>query len=162
MLEGLYDWKGYSFHRSGGARIAEMAGVQVDDIRIAGQWNSQALESVYLSKLNRPVMRVLGDWPKEAGKFWIARASKEPSDSLSTKIFPEVDEWIVKHQTGEGVESNVAAGKHQSSCKSNSSRRLLKTSGISQKSDSPGRSYIIKVASNGSPSIVSTPFISIT
>ncbi len=91
--------------------MADIQGAPDNDIRRAGRWNQEAMESCYLTSLPRQAMRVLAGFPTERGSFYIERALVDPPQSLQEKVFPEIDQWLhlIGAEADNGVEKTIAA-----------------------------------------------------
>ena len=106
---GVKSSKVTHFGRGSGARAAELAGASEDGIRRSGRWEQGAMSRCYLSRLPLETMRVMGGFAAQRGNFYIKREIAVPED-LVDQIFPEAKVWYDRHQSGEGVEVNIAAG----------------------------------------------------
>lgn len=95
--------------RGSGARMADLGGASEAQIRRLGRWNNQAMEKCYLTSLPREAMRTLAGFEPCRGSFYLARASVEPPVSLQHLIFPAVESWMEKMDTGL-CEQSIAGG----------------------------------------------------
>ncbi|CEP09038.1 hypothetical protein [Parasitella parasitica] len=57
--------------RGSGARIAELNGAFLDQIRRMGRWDSGSLESRYLTHFNREAIIICNGFPGRKGGFWL-------------------------------------------------------------------------------------------
>jgi len=92
--------------RGSGARMAELRGADLADIRRAGRWANGALENCYLTQMPRQTMRVLAGFKEERGCFFLKRASIDPAEPLQQQLFPQIDSLLHYH---EGKDGNIAA-----------------------------------------------------
>lgn len=95
--------------RGSGSRMAEMLGTSEAAIRRLGRWNNSALTNSYLTHIPREALRTMAGFTREAGQFYLVRATVIPSESLSRKVFPRVDSWLEKIKKGEVTEMSTAA-----------------------------------------------------
>lgn len=92
---GLLSKKKTHSGRSGGARLAELNGVDEASIRRAGHWNQDAMSNCYLSGLPRKFLRTLAGFnPEDQGNYYLPRASVDPPESLVRALWPWVDSWL--------------------------------------------------------------------
>jgi hypothetical protein len=91
-----------------GRQQLEQAGVDKVSTDVAGGWSVGAGEGCYGNGLSRPAMRAMAGFPHNDKVFYLPRASLEPPQSLQQQIFPELDNWIVRHNEGDGCEWNFA------------------------------------------------------
>jgi hypothetical protein len=96
--------------RGGGSRMAELRGADENQIRRAGRWTNGALTKCYLTHLPRKVMRALGGHPVDTPLYFLSRDVIKPPSHLQEMIFPEVDVWLARLESGSGCEPNIAAG----------------------------------------------------
>ncbi|KAL3681957.1 hypothetical protein R1sor_024913 [Riccia sorocarpa] len=89
--------------------MAELGGASESQIRRLGKWNNQAMENCYLTSLPRETLRTLAGFSPVQGQFYLPRMAVQPPPELTSKIFPEVEEWLRKVDTGE-YEQSIAAG----------------------------------------------------
>jgi len=89
--------------RGSGTRMADLLGAPNSDIRRLGNWSRAAMEGCYLTTLPRGAMRALAGFNPQGGMLYLERASINPPEELKKLIFPEVDEWIQKNETGDGA-----------------------------------------------------------
>jgi hypothetical protein len=81
--------------RAGGARYAELSGVDEASIRRAGHWNQDAMSNCYLSGLPRKFLRTMAGFnPEDHGNYYIPRATISPPESLVRALWPWVDAWL--------------------------------------------------------------------
>ncbi|CEP14729.1 hypothetical protein [Parasitella parasitica] len=80
--------------RGSGARIAELNGGSLDQIRRMGRWDSGSLESRYLTHFNREAIRICNSLPGRKGGFWLRRDALESPLELQQQIFPAVEMWV--------------------------------------------------------------------
>jgi hypothetical protein len=81
--------------RAGGARYAELSGVDEASIRRAGHWNQDAMSNCYLSGLPRKFLRTMAGFnPEDHGNYYIPRATISPPESLVRALWPWVDTWL--------------------------------------------------------------------
>ncbi|CEP17888.1 hypothetical protein [Parasitella parasitica] len=80
--------------RGSGARIAELNGASLDQIRRMGRWDSGSLESRYLTHFNREAIRICNGFPGRKGGFWLRRDALEPPLELQQQIFPAIETWM--------------------------------------------------------------------
>jgi len=78
-------------NRGSGAKLAELQGADENQIRRAGRWNGERMESCYLTTLPRKAIRALAGFPTKGGGYWLERASIVPSSELQKMIFPGLD-----------------------------------------------------------------------
>jgi hypothetical protein len=92
---GLSSKKKTHSGRSGGARHAELQGVDENSIRRAGHWNQDSMSNCYLSELPRPFIRTLAGFkPTDQGNYYLPRATLDPPDTLIQALWPWVDQWL--------------------------------------------------------------------
>lgn len=51
----------------------------------------------------------MAGFTKDAGNFWLERASLMPSEDLCKKVFPHVDRWVERLENDDVTESSTAA-----------------------------------------------------
>jgi hypothetical protein len=78
------------------AELNELDGAQ---IKVLGNWNVGVMEDRYSTKLPLKPLRAMGGHGQEKGHFFIFRAGIEPSEELQSKVFPFVDEELLKKMT---------------------------------------------------------------
>jgi len=85
--------------RSGGARVAELQGVDENSIRRAGHWNQDAMSNCYLAALPRDFLRTMAGFkPGDHKNYYLPRAAINPPESLVRALWPWVDAWLVWFQ----------------------------------------------------------------
>ncbi|KAG2199391.1 hypothetical protein INT47_001573 [Mucor saturninus] len=96
--------------------MADLAGVNEDQIRRLGRWNNTTMNGAYLTGLPREVMRVMAGFTVQQGQFYLPRASVDPPESLCKMIFPDLDIWYdrltakqANPNNGDEMEVTVAA-----------------------------------------------------
>ncbi|KAE8183507.1 hypothetical protein CF328_g8161 [Tilletia controversa] len=99
--------------RKSGAQLAESGGASEASVRRAGRWNQTTMETCYLTRLPRPVLRVHAGFHPDGGTYFLRR-DVEPPQELLSQIFPQADAWdtaieMGKTTRGEPVEVNIAA-----------------------------------------------------
>lgn len=81
-----------------GSRMAELKGVSEDQIQRLGHWQSGAMERHYLSALPRKAMRAMAGMDSvKSGDYYIRRDASTPPESLSGRLFADVDGWLRRH-----------------------------------------------------------------
>ncbi|KAG2211410.1 hypothetical protein INT45_002409 [Circinella minor] len=73
--------------------MADIRGAGESDIRRAGRWTSDALESAYLTNLPRVLLRFMTGFHKDGGRFYLRCAIEKPEPELCRKVFPMVEVW---------------------------------------------------------------------
>ena len=86
--------------RGSSAKMAEFAGAEDNQIRRQGRWNSQAMENCYLATIPREAVRGLAGFDPKRPSFCLPRSSLLPPKILSRMIFPWIDEWAAKRESG--------------------------------------------------------------
>ncbi|KAE8231011.1 hypothetical protein CF326_g3980 [Tilletia indica] len=99
--------------RKSGAQLAESGGASEASVRRAGRWNQTTMETCYLTRLPRPVLRVHAGFHADGGTYFLRRDVPPPPDLLA-QVFPQADAWDTAIETGktasgEPVEVNIAA-----------------------------------------------------
>lgn len=94
--------------RGAGARMCDLGGVDESMIKRLGRWNADCMSSSYVTGLPRQAMRSLGGYGTQQGSFYLPRSALEPPAELQAKVFPKVDEWMDKLNSGV-ANDNVAA-----------------------------------------------------
>lgn len=112
----IFTKKKTHINRGSAARMADLAGVNEDQIRRLGRWNNTTMNGAYLTGLPREVMRVMAGFTTQQGQFFLRRAILDPPEELCKKIFPELDAWndrlTAKHlhpENEDQIEVTVAA-----------------------------------------------------
>jgi hypothetical protein len=112
---GINSKKKTHVNRGSAARMADILGVNEDQIRRQGRWNNTTMNGAYLTGLPREMMRMMAGF-NSPRSFYLARASLDPPVSLCKKLFPEVDGWNDRLLTkadnpnnGDPIQSTVAA-----------------------------------------------------
>lgn len=95
--------------RGSGARMAESLGTSEASIQRLGRWNSNALSKKYLTNIPREALRTLAGFTREAGQFYLPRAVVYPCTELRRKVFPWVDHWRERLDSGDVEQSSLAA-----------------------------------------------------
>jgi Centromere DNA-binding protein complex CBF3 subunit, domain 2/Transcriptional activator of glycolytic enzymes len=90
---GIASHKKTHIGRSSGAKLAELLGICLDEIRRQGHWNQEEMVGCYLNSLPREFMRVMAGHPRYMGCFEVPRASVAPPDELLSMIWPDLDDW---------------------------------------------------------------------
>lgn len=90
---GLHSTKKTHIGRSAGAKLAELKGVNEEQIRRAGHWSNEQMIGCYLSALPRKFMRKMAGHPTQMGCFELRRASVTPPPALQSQIWPQLDAW---------------------------------------------------------------------
>ncbi|KAG2201219.1 hypothetical protein INT47_013030 [Mucor saturninus] len=86
-------WLVTHINRGSAARMADLAGVNEDQIRRLGRWKNTTINGAYLTGLPREVMRVMAGFTVQQGQFYLPRASVDPHESFCKMIFPDLDVW---------------------------------------------------------------------
>jgi hypothetical protein len=87
--------------RGSGVCHAEMSGCSEDSLRRLGNWNqSNAMDGCYLRSLPRQALRGMAGFPPDSTIYELERGAIVPSEDLQKQFFPEVDEWIVRQESG--------------------------------------------------------------
>lgn len=86
--------------RGSSARMAEFAGAEDNHIRRQGRWNSQAMENCYLTTIPREAVRGLAGFDPKRPCFCLPRSSLLPPKILLDMVFPWIDEWTAKRESG--------------------------------------------------------------
>ncbi|CAD6934855.1 unnamed protein product [Tilletia caries] len=99
--------------RKSGAQLAESGGASEAAVRRAGRWNQTTMETCYLTRLPRPVLRVHAGFHQDGGSYFLRR-DIQPPQVLLERIFPQADAWERAIETGQAadgssVETNIAA-----------------------------------------------------
>ncbi|CAD6959590.1 unnamed protein product, partial [Tilletia controversa] len=76
--------------RKSGAQLAESGGASEASVRRAGRWNQTTMETCYLTRLPRPVLRVHAGFHPDGGTYFLRR-DVEPPQELLSQIFPQAD-----------------------------------------------------------------------
>jgi hypothetical protein len=106
---GILDAKVIHGGRVYGRQKLEQSGVEKVAADVAGGWATGAGEGCYGNGLSRPAMRAMSGFPSDDDKvYYLPRASLTPPDGLIQQIFPEVDEWKVRHKEGNNCQKNFA------------------------------------------------------
>lgn len=75
--------------------MAEFAVVGEGQIRRAGQWNTDALISCYLTHLPRKFVRTMAGFdPAGQGNYYLSRTKISPPESLVRSYWPWLDAWL--------------------------------------------------------------------
>ena len=91
------------------SRIAELKGISEDQIRRLGHWQAGAMERHYLSALPRQGMRgMAGCRSLEPGRYFLKRSLTTPSDELQRQIFPQLEDWMERHERGQDIEQSLS------------------------------------------------------
>ncbi|EED21184.1 hypothetical protein TSTA_084150 [Talaromyces stipitatus ATCC 10500] len=94
--------------RSGGARLAELSGVDENSIRRASHWNQDSMSNRYLSELPRPFLhRLAGFNPTDQGNYYLPRATVSPPESLVRALWPWVDTWLTWFRIHDSSVQNI-------------------------------------------------------
>ena len=91
-----------------GRQQLEQCGVDKVSADVAGGWSTGAGEGCYGNGLSRPAMRAMAGFPHDDSAFYLPRASLEPPESLQQMIFPQLDNWIIRHRDGDECDTNFA------------------------------------------------------
>lgn len=94
--------------RGSSVRMAELLGVPEFDLRQLGRWNTSAMEKCYLTQLPRRAMRALAGFDMEESNYFLRREVHIPED-LKAKVFPWVDEWILRRESVELSKRDLAS-----------------------------------------------------
>jgi hypothetical protein len=106
---GIFEAKVIHGGRVYGRQKLEQSGVEKVAADVAGGWATGAGEGCYGNGLSRPAMRAMSGFPANDDKvYYLPRASLTPPDELIQQIFPEVDEWKVRHKEGVNCQKNFA------------------------------------------------------
>ncbi|SAL97782.1 hypothetical protein [Absidia glauca] len=112
---GIKSKKKPHINRGSSARMADILGVNEDQIRRQGRWNNTTMNGAYLTTLPREMMRMMAGFPTSTKSFYLARAALDPPAALCKKVFPEADQWcdrLAANQqnpdNGDPIESTVA------------------------------------------------------
>ncbi|SAM09828.1 hypothetical protein [Absidia glauca] len=112
---GIKSTKKSHINRGSSARMADILGVNEDQIRRQGRWNNSTMNGAYLTTLPSKMMRMMAGFSTNARSFYLARAALDPPAALCKKVFPKADEWydrLAAHQrnpdNGDPIESTVA------------------------------------------------------
>ena len=97
--------------RVASAQNTDLAGISEASIRRAGRWtNGDQITGCYLTSLPYEFMRATADFdPDWPGSYYIPRATILPPPSLAAAVWPEVESWKARLESGE-AEQNKAAG----------------------------------------------------
>ena len=90
--------------------MAELAGVNEDQIRRQGRWHKTSMNGAYLRTLPREMMRTMAGFPNQPGQFYSSHAAVDPPVEVSRKNFPPVDFWndrMMAKQADEGNDDPV-------------------------------------------------------
>ena len=80
--------------RGSGSRIAEGLNIEEDQIRRAGNWNTDSMHKGYLTHLPRKFMRGMAGFdPNHPGTYHIARSTVQPSEKLLFSFWQPLNEW---------------------------------------------------------------------
>jgi len=102
----IFTKKKTHINRGSSARMADLAGVNEDQIRRLGRWNNTTMNGAYLTGLPREVMRVMAGFTVQQGQFYLSRSAIDPPEELCRTIFPELDAWndrLMAKQMNEGT-----------------------------------------------------------
>ena len=81
--------------RANGARIADVAGVDNNQIRRAGNWNADSLSTNYLDNIRRQFSRAMaGLSPQVQGNYYLPGARTAPPETLRRSIWPWIADWL--------------------------------------------------------------------
>jgi hypothetical protein len=112
---GIKSKKKTHINRGSSARMADILGVNEDQIRRQSRWNNSTMNGAYLTTLPREMMRTMAGFSTNARSFYLARAALDPPAALCKKVFPKADEWydrLAANQrnpdNGDPIESTVA------------------------------------------------------
>lgn len=112
----IFTKKKTHINRGSAARMADLAGVNEDQIRRLGRWNNTTMNGAYLTGLPREVMRVMAGFTVQQGQFYLPRSAMDPPEELCRMIFPQLDSWndrLISKQAnpnnGDQMEVTVAA-----------------------------------------------------
>lgn len=86
MVLKLLQRKKHTSIRGSAVRMADLAGVNEDQIRRLGRWNNTTMNGAYLTGLPREVMRVMADLTTQQGQFFLPRAVLDPPEELCKMI----------------------------------------------------------------------------
>ncbi|KAE8213455.1 hypothetical protein CF319_g9169 [Tilletia indica] len=78
--------------RKSGAQLAEAGGASEAAVRRAGRWNQATMETCYLTRLPRPVLRVHAGFHPDGGTYFLRRDHPPPPELLA-QIFPQAEAW---------------------------------------------------------------------
>jgi hypothetical protein len=91
------------------SRMAELRGISEDQIRRLGHWQAGAMEKHYLSALPRQGMRGMASCRSlEPGHYFLPRGSIQPCDTLQRRIFPQLDYWLERFESGHEIEQTLS------------------------------------------------------
>lgn len=81
-------------------------------IRRGGRWNSDQMTGCYLTTLPRKFMRGMAQFPpKYPAAYFIPRATIEPSYDLSSRVWPQLDQWKHSYELyPKTMDQSLAAG----------------------------------------------------
>ncbi|CAD6890814.1 unnamed protein product [Tilletia laevis] len=91
--------------RKSGAQLAEAGGANEASVRRAGRWNQTTMETCYLTRLPRPVLRVHAGFHQDGGSYFLRRDVAPPEDLLQ-RIFPQADAWDIAIASGEAADGS--------------------------------------------------------
>ncbi|KAE8225065.1 hypothetical protein CF319_g2131 [Tilletia indica] len=92
--------------RKSGAQLAEAGGASEAAVRRAGRWNQTTMETCYLTRLPRPVLRVHAGFHQDGGSYFLRRDIQPPQELLE-RIFPQADAWESAIEAGKSVDGSL-------------------------------------------------------
>jgi hypothetical protein len=90
--------------------MAELNGLDEDQIRRLGHWEAGAMEKHYLSALPRKGMRVMSGFSPREGSYYLKRDCLEPPEILLQQVFPQLDNILLRRQQGQVDQSLSCIG----------------------------------------------------
>lgn len=79
-------------NRESAARMAELNGADEDQIRRAGRWSRDRMETCYLTTIPRKALRALAGFSTKGDTYWLARATIEPCKALQRMVHRDLDD----------------------------------------------------------------------
>jgi hypothetical protein len=105
---GLSSKKKTHSGRAGGARVAELQGVDENSIRRAGHWNQDAMSNCYLTALPRDFLRTMAGFkPEDHQNYYLPRATISPPESLVRALWPWIDAWLIWFQQEDACTEDI-------------------------------------------------------
>lgn len=79
--------------RGSSVRKSEAAGVEENQLRRAGRWNSDAMNQSYLTNIPMQAVRASAGFNPTIGSYYTARSCLNVPTNLKIQIFPEIEQY---------------------------------------------------------------------
>lgn len=112
-MNKAYEAPGMSFKasthamRGSAARMADLQGASKESIRRAGRWNTEAMESCYLTTLPIETIRAHAGFNPKGADFFLPGV--QAPEALKKKVFPFASEELARVRNRSHSERNLAA-----------------------------------------------------